>query len=919
MTSNPSNPLSVCGCCDVGLEEPAHVNRPGQSSLRYRIGVHASFLRRMLVQLSRQEVPSGKRPLADLSTRSTQDPAIAFLDAWATVADVLTFYQERIANEGFLRTATERRSVLELARAIGYELSPGVAASTYLAFTVDESDSTPDTATIKAGTQVQSIPAKEDELPQTFETGEEFQARVAWNKLVPKQTVHHAIVAGIRELYLKGANLQLEPGDALLILAPEQQATEPGIEFWDIRYLKTVAEFPQEGYTRVTWEEPLGLVRGGKTIVPPAVDAKAQVYVFRQRLALFGHNAPDWRLMPKEVRENYCGSSNSSCIEGAEWPNFALDSKSTQLHIHGDHPEILAPTWIALADDNYTELYRVTEAVPSSQTNFALTTKTTRVTLKSPENLDKFDRRTAVVLAVPERLERAEKPLPAKVKGHVIQLAKPVSGLRKGQPLIVSGKLREGDEEPVSEVAFFQPLLERESYDRLELKEDLAHEYVRSTVTIFANVVPATHGETVAQEVLGSGDGAQPNPRFTLRHAPLTFVPGASASGAESTLEVRVNDVLWQETPSLYGKGPRDRVYTLRIDDDAKATVIFGDGKSGARLPTGQENVKATYRFGIGSQGEVGAGSLTLLKKRPFGVSRVTNPVPATGAADPEKLENARQNAPLKVLTLDRIVSLQDFQDFARAFTGIGKAQAVSLWNGESYRVHITLADDDGDPVPAGTLVKLREAMDKARDPSVELLLDNYQRLTFHLEARVLYDPAYLPEKLQAAIQEALLDAFSFQARQFGQPVTAAEIVQTIHQVKGVVAVDLNALYTRSPQGLPIVVLRPPRLSLPLAGFLGIQPPSLGGDLEIALPGGVLPTPALGAPVLGTLAVPESDPEATADLGEASLSAVGGQTPAAVLPARTAHRDRSGAIQPGQLLLLEEEGIHLTLQPEPKE
>ena len=40
---------------------------------------------------------------------------MALIDACACVADVLTFYQERIANEGFLRTATERRSVLELA------------------------------------------------------------------------------------------------------------------------------------------------------------------------------------------------------------------------------------------------------------------------------------------------------------------------------------------------------------------------------------------------------------------------------------------------------------------------------------------------------------------------------------------------------------------------------------------------------------------------------------------------------------------------------------------------------------------------------------------------------------------------------------------------------------------------------------
>ena len=54
------------------------------------------------------------------------------------VADVLTFYQERLANESFLRTASERRSILELARLIGYELHPGVAASGFLAFTLDD-------------------------------------------------------------------------------------------------------------------------------------------------------------------------------------------------------------------------------------------------------------------------------------------------------------------------------------------------------------------------------------------------------------------------------------------------------------------------------------------------------------------------------------------------------------------------------------------------------------------------------------------------------------------------------------------------------------------------------------------------------------------------------------------------------------
>ena len=70
--------------------------------------------------------PDGKtvntlQPLRSLTTREESDPSIALLDGWATVADVLGFYQERIANnEGYLRTATERRSVLELARLVGY-------------------------------------------------------------------------------------------------------------------------------------------------------------------------------------------------------------------------------------------------------------------------------------------------------------------------------------------------------------------------------------------------------------------------------------------------------------------------------------------------------------------------------------------------------------------------------------------------------------------------------------------------------------------------------------------------------------------------------------------------------------------------------------------------------------------------------
>ena len=54
----------------------------------------------------------------------------------SVVLDILTFYQERLANESYLRTATQLRSLTRIGRLIGYQPSPGVAASTYLAFTL---------------------------------------------------------------------------------------------------------------------------------------------------------------------------------------------------------------------------------------------------------------------------------------------------------------------------------------------------------------------------------------------------------------------------------------------------------------------------------------------------------------------------------------------------------------------------------------------------------------------------------------------------------------------------------------------------------------------------------------------------------------------------------------------------------------
>ena len=137
------------------------------------------------------------------------------------------------------------------------------------------------------------------------------------------------------------------------------------------------------------------------------------------------------------------------------------------------------------------------------------------------------------------------------------------------------------------------PLSDDDEQSTLKLAGSLANAYDRETLRIAANVAPATHGESKA-EVLGSGDASAPFQQFALKNTPLTYVPSADPSGSTSTLNVRVNDVLWQRVRALYGHGPRDRVYVAHAGADGKQAIEFGDGQTGARLPTGAENVSAS-------------------------------------------------------------------------------------------------------------------------------------------------------------------------------------------------------------------------------------------------------------------------------------------------------------------------------------
>jgi hypothetical protein len=883
-----------CGCCaGIEIDTPAaKFNRSGLPAIAYRVGTHTDFKQTLLARLSSTDYPA----LEQLTTRASDDYTIALCDSFAVLADVLTFYQERIANESWLGTASERRSVLMLARLLGYQLSPGVAAGTALAFMLESAPGMPSLAaqpvTIPVGTRAQSIPDPNQD-PQTFETIAPAAARVEWNAIPAQKSERVVIQKGLSELYIAGTATQLAPGDAIVVVGSDREKNS-GSTLWDLCWIEDVEVDSAHDLTHIVLSEALGAAWDAKD--PGAQGIK--VYVFRQRAALFGHNAPDANLI-RTWNNAQLFDPAASGATNYEWKRFALYTTDNEFDLDSSYPKAVPGSWFALVGAKlagggsftpFTQLFRVTTAKQTPRAAFGISAKITRLSAREVEDKDfphliTVGLRQTQVLAQSDELKLVERPLAYPFYGDKLALGELQPHLVPDQLVAVSGKrqriafgadttgisfvglatrkplpgesflmksppqaqlktglipappelldpaeksqrvllwhLQDHDGTAIDvtapvDVIRLQPALKDDATvsevcaiahgalgvtsdpDRttIVLNAPLGCCYDRSTVTINANVAPATHGETVG-EIAGSGNAAAVNQSFQLKHAPLTYVSAADPDGRAATLQVRVNDLLWHEVPSLYGRGRLDRVYTIRQDDDSRSTIQFGDGRQGARLPSGLNNVRLAYRKGIGAGGNLRAGQISMLLTRPLGVKAVVNPSAPTGGQDPEALADARKNAPLHVLTLERAVSIQDYVDFARTFAGIAKAYGVWIEDARARGIYLTVAGPGGAAIPQGsdTMKNLIGALRRYGDSLLPLSVQGYGVTTFKLKAKLKVEDDADPEKVTMAVAGALRNAYSFDARAFGQSVTIDEIYATIQNVPGVAAADIDQLY----------------------------------------------------------------------------------------------------------------------------
>jgi predicted phage baseplate assembly protein len=302
--------------------------------------------------------------------------------------------------------------------------------------------------------------------------------------------------------------------------------------------------------------------------------------------------------------------------------------------------------------------------------------------------------------------------------------------------------------------------------------------------------VHASRGESVFNEVLGSGEASRRFQSFTLAQKPLTYFNDPSApAGRRSTLEVRVNGILWKEVPSFFGAGPHDEVYLVRQDDAGESAVTFGDGRTGARLPSGIDNVTATYRFGAGAA-KPPAGAIGQLARPVKGLRRVVNPVAAGGGADADQPKDMRKNAPTSALILGRAVSLPDFEALAREFGGVLNAHVEWAWDETTQGavVKVWFISDGGD---IGK--ELRAFLIGQTDPNTPLVVVEAQaqpsELVVDLEIDARFNAQSVSEQAEQALTNPDTGILALENIPIGVPLFCSRIFEVVLSVVGVLSV----------------------------------------------------------------------------------------------------------------------------------
>jgi hypothetical protein len=683
-------------------------NPPGLAQITYRETDFTGLRQAMLRPSVGEKAIGSWRP-------APGDLGLQILEWWAYLGDILTFYNERIANESYLRTATRPGSVANLVALLGYQPAPGIAATGYVA-AIRSAAHPNEPLVIPAGLRLSSV-ATPGIPAQAFEADAAASFTGVSSVPVTPQPLTTPVADGAgnpQPALLSGQVSGVKAGDRLLLAGRHFAGDDDN---WALVTVGSLAPAADPGTGAVNTQVTFSAGRWGPAPSPPAPGPGPSAPSTGYRLvrptaaaALWSNQAATENNPSQQVIERVGDTvivHLSAAVRNISAGDMILfDGAVSALAVVSSVCDVLwavpypvlpgvssppNPPDIAIAHTQLTLTLASPDAdvLSSAQNAGTLGSITVRYGLRD----------VGRIIAPPAS---ALASLPATVTvpasytppdGGAAALLQDSTG---GGALVTVGPAGPGLA-ALTGAPLATPL--------------------PVPLRLLLDVVPVSRGTTVTNEVLGSGNAALSNQSFTLSKSPLTYL--AAGNGAVAALAVYVDGIQWQQVPTFYGQDATARVFVVsRSPDQTVTTITFGDGVNGARLTSGAGNVTASYRYGSGAASPP-AGRLTTISQPQPNLASVANPVAVSGGADPQAPDDVRANAPASVFTFGRAVSAADYEAVAAQAPGVRRVAAYWAFDGTEQRTLITIYVGDDQEAAAAAGAALEGADDPNRPVSV--------------------------------------------------------------------------------------------------------------------------------------------------------------------------------------------------------
>ncbi|HEX4610551.1 MAG TPA: putative baseplate assembly protein [Urbifossiella sp.] len=620
---------------------------------------YASFRRLMFDRLA--------QTLPDWTEQRAADLGVTVIEALAYAADHVSYFQDAVATEAYLKTARRRISVRRHARLVDYRMHDGCNARTWVFVEVTQPVAVGDwmfftnpTTTCKTGRPPVSTttqltgPTEADRV--VFEPLQKARPEGTPRQLVPQQNAIPFFTWGESECCLPAgatsAALDADPPDGSTSFGAWQKDGPKDLPHVAKNWAWSDATVLPRVGDLLLFEEQIG----ARTGLPADADRTHRQVVRLTQVAKQFDSRP------------VVGAT----LTWQDYPYLAIgwaaeDALSFPVCISaGGYQDVsVARGNIVLVDQGLT-------------VSQATTGQTQTYTLTDPRQV-------------------------ASTPGSQLRLVTPVvPPAAAADPCAASHALL-GNPTPVATprrttVARFVPPFQRPLTqaapfpDRSTQAQSQARWLARQPAAS-ADAIASARGGMVVSAAGTGGGAATAAVGSILGPASTDLTPDIRAARTRLCLiEMGPLSAKWEARCDLLDSGPEDRHFVIEFDDWGDPWLRFGDGDCGQQ-PAAGSAFTVEYRVGNGTTGNIGAEALAgVVGTGAENVRQVRNPLPASGGTDPETTGDVRRLAPTAFRTdLIRAVAAADYAQLAKQDGRVEQATAALAWTGTGYEVRVSV------------------------------------------------------------------------------------------------------------------------------------------------------------------------------------------------------------------------------------